>query len=229
MEGTTRGRTCIVGENEVLSAAIGGALTALGWSATCYPPTSAAGAATQQHLDHDLPSQIVLVANDHGRVPGVPAGIPVHRHRTVVVVCTRKAPGTVAASLAGDVTAVIAAEQPLRDLVRALDEALRSSPPPPHPAWRQRLVASLRLREQEVRRFASLTRREQHVLAAMIAGESAAEMAARNQLAVATVRSQIRGVLTKLGVTSQLAAVALAHRSCREPIITAQLNRFHQF
>ena len=34
----------------------------------------------------------------------------------------------------------------------------------------------------------------------------------RSVVSVATVRTQVRGILTKLGVNSQLAAVALAHK-----------------
>jgi DNA-binding NarL/FixJ family response regulator len=40
-----------------------------------------------------------------------------------------------------------------------------------------------------------------------------ATIAARTHVAETTVRTQVRGVLTKLGVGSQLEAVALAHHS----------------
>jgi DNA-binding NarL/FixJ family response regulator len=53
-------------------------------------------------------------------------------------------------------------------------------------------------------------------------GKSAAEIAAEAVVSLATVRSQIRAVLQKLDVTSQIAAVALAHRSgwgrCEEDV-----------
>ena len=55
-----------------------------------------------------------------------------------------------------------------------------------------------------------LTRREALVLDAMIDGLTAEEIAAAHFVALTTVRSQIRAVLQKLGVRSQLAAVALA-------------------
>lgn len=58
--------------------------------------------------------------------------------------------------------------------------------------------------------FERLTRREALVLSALIDGLSAEEIAATQFVALATVRSQIRSVLQKLGVRSQLAAVALA-------------------
>lgn len=58
--------------------------------------------------------------------------------------------------------------------------------------------------------FEHLTRCEALVLRALIDGHSAAEIAEANFVSLATVRSQIRSVLQKLGVRSQLAAVALA-------------------
>jgi DNA-binding NarL/FixJ family response regulator len=60
--------------------------------------------------------------------------------------------------------------------------------------------------------FRRLTRRESAVLVALMDGRSAAEIAARAVVSLATVRSQIRAILQKLGVTSQIAAVAMAHR-----------------
>ena len=46
-----------------------------------------------------------------------------------------------------------------------------------------------------------------------MAGLPAAAIAAAGYVSEATVRTQIRAVLTKLGVTSQLQAVALARRA----------------
>ena len=60
--------------------------------------------------------------------------------------------------------------------------------------------------------FLTLSPREQAVLARMVAGESAETIAARSYVSLATVRSQIRSILTKLGVNTQLAAVAMARR-----------------
>ncbi len=64
------------------------------------------------------------------------------------------------------------------------------------------------LRDRE--RFAQLTPREALVLGALSDGLSAEEIAQQHYVALTTVRSQIRSVLQKLGVRSQLAAVAIA-------------------
>jgi two-component system, NarL family, nitrate/nitrite response regulator NarL len=66
-------------------------------------------------------------------------------------------------------------------------------------------------------RFARLTPRESQVLGLLMAGRSTEEMAAMRIVSVATVRTQIRNILTKLEVKSQLAAVALAARAGWDP------------
>jgi DNA-binding NarL/FixJ family response regulator len=58
--------------------------------------------------------------------------------------------------------------------------------------------------------FSQLTHREALVLAALTQGLSADEIAKAHFVALTTVRSQIRSILQKLGVRTQLAAVALA-------------------
>lgn len=59
----------------------------------------------------------------------------------------------------------------------------------------------------------NLTRREREVLVELTRGYSAVEIAARQHLALTTIRSQIQAVLHKLGVHSQIAAVAIARQS----------------
>ena len=83
---------------------------------------------------------------------------------------------------------------------------------------RSALMNELRLEREQERRgravFADLTQREALVLAALTDGLTADEIAREHFVAVSTIRSQIRGVLQKLDVRSQLAAVSLggAHR-----------------
>jgi DNA-binding NarL/FixJ family response regulator len=58
--------------------------------------------------------------------------------------------------------------------------------------------------------FTRLTAREAQVLQLLMQGDSADEIAAATYVSLATVRSHIRAILQKLGVNSQLAAVAAA-------------------
>jgi DNA-binding NarL/FixJ family response regulator len=82
---------------------------------------------------------------------------------------------------------------------------------------RDDLLAELRRQrsedEQRLAPFQRLTAREQQVLAALMDGKSAEHIAEDWVVSLATVRSQIRSVLMKLGVNSQLSAVAMARRS----------------
>jgi DNA-binding NarL/FixJ family response regulator len=68
-------------------------------------------------------------------------------------------------------------------------------------------------RQARLAPFERLTTRERAVLAALMDGWSAEQIADESFVSIATVRSQIRSILEKLGVRSQLAAVALAHRA----------------
>ena len=70
-----------------------------------------------------------------------------------------------------------------------------------------------REREAVLAPFAHLTAREAEVLADLMEGLATDVIAERHYVSLATVRSQVRAVLQKLCVNSQLAAVALAYRS----------------
>lgn len=61
--------------------------------------------------------------------------------------------------------------------------------------------------------FDALSPKEQAVLVHLLAGESAETIAEKSYVSLATVRSHIRAILLKLGVNSQLAAVALARNA----------------
>lgn len=62
-------------------------------------------------------------------------------------------------------------------------------------------------------RFDELSPRERSVLAAIVDGQCASTIAERSFVSLATVRTQIRSILQKLGVNSQLAAAALARNA----------------
>lgn len=56
-----------------------------------------------------------------------------------------------------------------------------------------------------------LTPREAEILSELMGGKQAEQIAEEGAVAPSTVRTQIKSILRKLGVNSQLAAVALAH------------------
>ena len=59
-------------------------------------------------------------------------------------------------------------------------------------------------------RFRTLTERERQVLDLLVQGRTPKEIARTQGTAVGTVRNQIKSIRAKLGVQTQLAAVALA-------------------
>jgi DNA-binding NarL/FixJ family response regulator len=79
---------------------------------------------------------------------------------------------------------------------------------------RQALVEEARHRRRaqhdRLAPFDTLSPRERAVLVRLLDGEPAEAIAERSFVSVATVRSHIRAILLKLGVNSQLAAVAMA-------------------
>ena len=76
-------------------------------------------------------------------------------------------------------------------------------------AWRERKNAVSEAMEP----FESLTKREADVLCGLMAGKSVERIARDSYVSVATVRTQVRAVLLKLGVSSQLEAVAKANQA----------------
>ena len=74
--------------------------------------------------------------------------------------------------------------------------------------WQDRLVED----EEHRRRLARLSPREREVLGELMAGRTIREIACRDVVSEATVRTQVRTILHKLGVSTQIAAVGMAHR-----------------
>jgi two-component system nitrate/nitrite response regulator NarL len=88
-------------------------------------------------------------------------------------------------------------------------------------AAREAMLDDLRVRRDGLTRalspFERLTPRERSVLSCLAEGMSADEIATTHYVSLATVRSQVRAVLQKLGVRSQLAAVAMVNRAGWKP------------
>jgi DNA-binding NarL/FixJ family response regulator len=106
--------------------------------------------------------------------------------------------------------------EPFTTLLAAIEEAAAGGTRL-RPSQRERLLDQLaRHRAEERNRLAVLDRLttcERRVLTGLMQGSKAETIAAECGVAEATVRSQIRGVLMKLGVASQLAAVAVARQA----------------
>jgi DNA-binding NarL/FixJ family response regulator len=118
----------------------------------------------------------------------------------------------------------------LDDVIAQVEDALAGRPLVGC-ARRQELLDDLRVHRAGLERsrspFEQLTRREQRVLGALVDGLSSEEIAEAHFVAVTTVRSQVQAILRKLGVRSQLAAVATANRAGWTPPLDAAESREH--
>lgn len=115
---------------------------------------------------------------------------------------------------------VVEKSAPLGSLFRALEHALDGLPLL-EPAEHARLVQiadndGLRQNSAESE-LARLSLAEREVLAALMGGRSVAELASDRVVSVTTIRSQVRSILTKLDVHSQVAAIAFGYRSGLQP------------
>lgn len=121
----------------------------------------------------------------------------------------------IGAALAAGALAAVPKHAPLPLLLSKLRAALAGLPVM-SPETRQRLIDSHLVRDAERRQIAEklerLTRREREVLAELAKGHRAQAVADQYVVSLATVRTQIRSVLSKLEVGSQLEAVALYRR-----------------
>jgi DNA-binding CsgD family transcriptional regulator len=201
----------VVSSGDVISAALGAALSVLGWTAMRrdehggISPVSVDGAA--------VTARLILVADEGGVLPQIPRVARDTQWAGVIAIGGRCAVGSLLDAVERLGAAVVDGDQPLPQLIASLDRELRRGSGPDASGSDHSM---LRLRVNEAGRLARLTHRELDVLGAMMRGESAAEIAAARFLSIATVRAHIRAVLRKLEVPSQLAAVALAYRShCR--------------
>jgi two-component system nitrate/nitrite response regulator NarL len=114
----------------------------------------------------------------------------------------------------------MAKTQPLNEIlsvVRRLYQGL----PVADSAERERLLAQWEEHrhsvEEQRRRLDTLTPREREVLARLREGTPVRDIARLSVVSEATVRTQVKSILAKLGVTSQLAAVGLAHNAGWRP------------
>lgn len=111
--------------------------------------------------------------------------------------------------------AIVSKDRRLNEIL-AVVRRLRTGLPVMDVAERERLIAAWRREradsEDALARLEQLSTREREVLADLMAGRSVREIAGRKVVSEATVRTQVKAVLSKLDVGSQLAAVGLAHR-----------------
>jgi DNA-binding NarL/FixJ family response regulator len=208
-------RVLIVEDHVLVAVGLQLALSARGWEVeTTDGPTAAD---VIEHAEQFQPQCILL---DIGLGQAVGTGIdliaPLRATGADVVMLTAETRRFVLAScLDAGAAGWIGKDAFLDEVVARLTDVLAGTPLIGR-SVRDAMIDELRIERAGQRRalspFERLTLREREVLAALVDGQSAEEIAEFQYVALTTVRSQIRAVLQKLGVRSQLAAVAHANR-----------------
>lgn len=208
-------RVLIVEDHPLAALGLELALSARGWDVEITDGPTAADIV--EHAHRFQPQCILL---DIGLGEGVGSGInliaPLRATGADVVMLTAETRRAVLAScLEAGAAGWIGKDTFLDEVVTTLNDVLAGTPLIGCTA-REAMLDELRIERAGLRRalspFERLTLREREVLAALVDGLSAEEIAETQFVALTTVRSQIRAVLHKLGVRSQLAAVAHANR-----------------
>jgi DNA-binding NarL/FixJ family response regulator len=170
----------------------------------------------------EVPTGLALLDLDLGRdrngrrFDGVDLVAPLtERGWRCIVLSSTADRARVGAALAAGALAAVPKQAPLPLLLGKVRAALAGLPVMSTDA-RDRLIESFRARDAERREISEklerLTRREREVLAELAKGRRAQAVADQYVVSLATVRTQIRSVLSKLEVGSQLEAVALFRR-----------------
>ncbi|NMO92982.1 response regulator transcription factor [Actinomycetospora sp. TBRC 11914] len=123
-------------------------------------------------------------------------------------------PGVAAAIAAGAIGSVPKSSS-FDVLLRTITNAARGEPvmsEVEHREWVDRHRRYLARERELSRRLGRLSRREREVLELLVEGLRAAAISDRLVVSMPTVRTQIRSILTKLEVSSQLEAVALVRQ-----------------
>lgn len=220
---TPRGdvRVVIIEDHVSYAEALELALTGQGYDVRVadVPATTATPAASASLVSSilRLRPKVVLLDLDLGPFgDGAPLVAPLSREDVQVVVITGHTDrARWGEALALGARVVLSKAQPLEDLLAVVDR-IDQGLPVLEPADRDALVAAWLERSNqdgEVRdRIELLSAREREVLGELMRGHPVREIAARGVVSEATVRTQVKSILAKLEVSSQLAAVGLAHR-----------------
>src|SRR6476620_7230831 len=208
----------IVDDHDLVGTSLAVALTAEGFQARRAAAVDRAGVLKEADT---LPPGLALLDLDLGRDKqgrrrdGVELVVPLTERGWCCMVLSAADRNRVGAALAAGAIAAVPKRAPWPVLLANVRAALHGRTVM-SPETRQELIDSFRVRDAERRdieeKLSRLTQREREVLAELARGHRAHAVAEKYVVSLATVRTQIRSVLSKLEVGSQLEAVALYRR-----------------
>ena len=208
----------IVDDHDLVGTSLAVALTAEGLRARRATGVDPAGILAEAAT---LRPGLALLDLDLGRDrrgrrrDGVDLVVPLTEQGWCCVVLSAADRSRVGAALAAGAVAAVPKRAPWPVLLAKVRAALDGRVVM-NPEIRQELIDSFRAQDAErrdiVEKLGRLTQREREVLAELARGNRAQAVAEQYVVSLATVRTQIRSVLSKLEVGSQLEAVALYRR-----------------
>jgi two-component system, NarL family, nitrate/nitrite response regulator NarL len=207
-------RVAIVDDHELLAESLMFALGGLGIDAVTVSPAVPEDALARLA---EIRPRLVLLDLNLGDASALSLLGPVRELGANVLIVTGESSRVAwAECLEAGATGVISKATPFDELLERIKRCTNGEDPM-SATERQGLLQSLQQHRSEERvrlePFTRLTVRECEVLTELMAGLSAEAIATQAYVSLATVRSHIRSILLKLGVSSQLAAVAMASRS----------------
>jgi two-component system, NarL family, nitrate/nitrite response regulator NarL len=210
-------RVLVVEDQALFAETLSLALRAAGHEAHTVSAATGAGTTAVLRATMSVRPHVVLLDLAPGRDDGHLLVQQLARAGTAVVVVTVDAERSRwGGFLHHGARGVLTTSHSLSELVRAVDEVAAGRPLLPHTEyhallreWRSRATAH----EEQRRRLTRLTPREQEILHELMEGRSIRDIADEAVVAEGTVRKQVCAVLHKLGVSTQVAAVGLAHRA----------------
>lgn len=217
-----RTRVAIIDDHELFAQSLALALGASGYDAQRLTVGDGVSAAQLVVATQRWRPQVVLLDLDLGTTGDAGRLIPrlAGPGTTVIVLTASTDRVRHGECLAAGAAAVLPKSGSLSEIRAALRLVEARRPVTPRED-RERLIQQWRSQRTEVTRsrlrFDTLTAREREVLADLVRGCTVAEIARAGVVSEATVRTQVKSILAKLQVSSQLAAVALAHRVAWRP------------
>jgi two-component system nitrate/nitrite response regulator NarL len=214
MDDATATSVLLVDDHAVIAAPLAMALGASGFRVVTADPGVTDDDGIVAAAERERPDVVLLdVHLGGGRLGTALVGPLAALGATVVLFTATRDAALLGAGLRAGAAAVVDKATPFDRLVAALHDLAAGRPAMP-PEERTGLLAALDSREAEERArlapFEALTERERHVLGLLIEGRSPKQIARSEGVSISTVRGHIRGVLSKLDVSSQREALAMA-------------------
>jgi DNA-binding NarL/FixJ family response regulator len=219
-------RVLIIEDHALFSESLALALSIEGYDVRCVPLPASRGLGHLLGSATPLYPRIALLDLDLGPlVDGVQLITPLVRAGIHVVVVT----GSIdkarwGESLRYGARTVLAKTQPLNDILATVRRINQGLPVMDH-VEREQLIQLWREQREKLQilrdRLELLTPRERDVLGQLMKGHQVREIAHESVVSEATVRTQVKSILAKLEVCSQLGAVGLAHELGWSPFAAA--------